>query len=192
MISEHAYYPLSQSDATSEWKGSGLVSRFQYLTDWSTCLILLIFTLLALICRYDFLGWVLRPSVEILLTSIPFAIATSPRARSCFMEEDRDVRFLWAEHSVFTPLAILSFLVARTSTLEVPNCLANTRACTYTRRKWFEAQAVTTARREGPWQGVNATPFTFARPLVYLAKRCCPSSHVNIAWNYVVVRACAS
>ena len=52
------------------------------------------------------------------------------------MEEDKGVRFLLAEHTCFTPLAILSFLVsflaAYTSALELPNCLAITQACTFT------------------------------------------------------------
>ena len=48
------------------------------------------------------------------------------------MEEDKGVRFLLVEHTGFTPLAILSFLVACTSALEVPNCLAISQACTYT------------------------------------------------------------
>ena len=52
------------------------------------------------------------------------------------MEEDKGVRFLLAEHTGFTPLAILSFLVAFLaacrSALELPNCLAITQACTYT------------------------------------------------------------
>lgn len=157
MISEHACYPLNQSDATSEWKGSGLVSRFQYLRDWSTYLILLIFTLFALICRYDFMGSVLWPSIVTLLTSNPFAITTSPRARSCFMEEDKGVRFLLAEHTGFTPLAILSFLVA---------CTSASQAFTYTlasnervarriiARSWFD-------------------PFLLCASLVYLGRRRC-------------------
>ena len=68
MISEHACYPLNQSDATSEWKGIwpglsfSVLERPEYLRDWCACLILLIFTLLVLICRYDFLGSVLSPS----------------------------------------------------------------------------------------------------------------------------------
>ena len=152
MISEHACYPLNQSDATSEWKGSGLVSRFQYLRDWSTYLILLIFTLLALICRYDFLGSVLWPSIVILLTSTPFSITTNPRARSCFMEEDKGVRCLLAEHTGFTPLAILSFLVACTSALEVSNCLVITPACTLLcERALKRKRLVTSAWREGSW-----------------------------------------
>lgn len=174
MISEHACYPLNQSDATSEWKGSGLVSRFQYLRDWSIYLILLIFTLLVLICRYDFLGSVLRPSIVILLTSTPFAITTSPRARSCFMEEDKGVRFLLAEHTGFTPLVILSFLVACTSALEVPNSLAITQACTYTLWKGFEAQAT---GNECVARGIMVIswfdPFLLYAPLVYLGRRRC-------------------
>ena len=174
MISEHACYPLNQSDATSEWKGSGLVSRFQYLRDWSIYLILLIFTLLVLICRYDFLGSVLRPSIVILLTSTPFAITTSPRARSCFMEEDKGVRFLLAEHTGFTPLVILSFLVACTSALEVPNSLAITQACTCTLWKGFEAQAT---GNECVARGIMVIswfdPFLLYAPLVYLGRRRC-------------------
>lgn len=174
MISEHACYPLNQSDATSEWKGSGLVSRFQYLIDWSTYLILLIFTLLALICRYDFMGSVLWHSIVILLTSNPFAITTSPRARSCWRKKDKGVRFLLAEHTGFTPLAILSFLVACTSALEVPNCLAISQACTYTLWKGFEAQATgneRVARRiiARSW----FDPFLLCAPLVYLGRRRC-------------------
>lgn len=165
MISEHACYPLNQSDATSEWKGSGLVSRFQYLRDWSTYLILLIFTLFALICRYDFMGSVLWPSIVILLTSNPFAITTSPRARSCFMEEDKGVRFLLAEHTGFTPLAILSFLVA---------CTSASQAFTYTLWKGFEAQATgneRVARRiiARSW----FDPFLLCASLVYLGRRRC-------------------
>ena len=178
MISEHACYPLNQSDATSEWKGSGLVSRFQYLRDWSTYLILLIFTLFALICRYDFMGSVLWPSIVILLTSNPFAITTSPRARSCFMEEDKGVRFLLAEHTGFTPLAILSFLVsflaACTSALELPNCLAITQACTYTLWKGFEAQATGNERvARGIMVRSWFYPSLLCAPLVYLGRRRC-------------------
>ena len=178
MISEHAYYPLSQSDATSEWKGSGLVSRFQYLRDWSTCLILLIFTLLALICQYNFLGSVLSPSIAILLTSTPFSITTNPRARSCFMEEDKGVRFLLVEHTGFTPLAILSFLVsflaACTSALEVPNCLAISQACTYTLWKGLEAQATGNERvARGIMVRSWFDPSLLCAPLVYLGRRRC-------------------
>ena len=174
MISEHACYPLNQSDATSEWKGSGLVSRFQYLRDWSTYLILLIFTLLALICRYDFMGSVLWPSIVILLTSNPFAITTSPRARSCFMEEDKGVRFLLEEHTGFTPLVILSFLVECTFALEVPNCLAITQACTYTLWKGFEAQATGNERvARGIMVRSWFDPSLLCAPLVYLGRRRC-------------------
>lgn len=153
---------------------SGLVSRFQYLRDWCACLILLIFTLLVLICRYDFLGSVLSPSIVILLTSTPFSITTNPRASSCVMEEDKGVRFLLAEHTGFTPLAILSFLVACTSALEVPNCLAISQACTYTLWKGFEAQATgneRVARRiiVRSW----FDPFLLCAPLVYLGRRRC-------------------
>ena len=181
MISEHACYPLNQSDATSEWKGiwlAGLsfsvLERPEYLRDWCACLILLIFTLLVQICRYDFLSSVLRPSIVILLTSTPFAITTSPRARSCFMEEDKGVRFLLAEHTGFTPLAILSFLVACTSALEVPNCLAISQACTYTLWKGFEAQATS---NECVARGIMVIswfdPFLLYAPLVYLGRRRC-------------------
>ena len=178
MISEHACYPLNQSDATSEWKGIwpglsfSVLERPEYLRDWCACLILLIFTLLVLICRYDFLGSVLSPSNVILLTSTPFSITTNPRASSCVMEEDKGEPFLQAEHTGFTPLAILSFLVACTS--EVPNCLAISQACTYTLWKGFEAQATgneRVARRiiVRSW----FDPFLLCAPLVYLGRRRC-------------------
>ena len=180
MISEHACYPLNQSDATSEWKGIwpglsfSVLERPEYLRDWCACLILLIFTLLVLICRYDFLGSVLSPSIVILLTSTPFSITTNPRASSCVMEEDKGVRFLLAEHTGFTPLAILSFLVACTSALEVPNCLAISQACTYTLWKGFEVQAT---GNECVARGIMVIswfdPFLLYAPLVYLGRRRC-------------------
>lgn len=165
MISEHAYYPLSHqawSLVSSTWETDVLVWSFWY------------FTLLVLICRYDFLGSVLSPSIVILLTSTPFSITTNPRASSCVMEEDKGVRFLLAEHTGFTPLAILSFLVACTSALEVPNCLAISQACTYTLWKGFEAQATgneRVARRiiVRSW----FDPFLLCAPLVYLGRRRC-------------------